>query len=77
MEAQSNGESMVVDFSSLSVQDSTAEVLQPAPHLSHDPEYNQKRSDPFQFGSRHLKDEADVFEFNAWGRPNPLLLRHC
>ncbi|RDW64774.1 actin binding protein-like protein [Coleophoma cylindrospora] len=66
MEAQSNGDP-AVDISSLSVQDSAAEVPQPAPpHLSHDPQYNQKRSDPFQFGSRHLKDEADVFEFNAW-----------
>ncbi|RDW68498.1 actin binding protein-like protein [Coleophoma crateriformis] len=66
MEAKSNGD-LAVDISSLSVQDSAVEVPQPAPpHLSHDPQYNQKRSDPFQFGSRHLKDEADVFEFNAW-----------
>lgn len=36
------------------------------PHRSHDPQYNQKRSDPFQFGSRYLGEEDDVFEFNAW-----------
>lgn len=36
------------------------------PHRSHDPQYNQKRSDPFQFGSRYLNQEDDVFEFNAW-----------
>lgn len=37
-----------------------------APHRSHDPDYNQKRSDPFQFGSRYLGQEDNVFEFNAW-----------
>lgn len=37
-----------------------------ASHRSHDPDYNQKRSDPFQFGSRYLGQEDDVFEFNAW-----------
>ncbi|SPQ21935.1 482fdb2a-86b3-4d6e-bf6e-4cbef28c808f [Thermothielavioides terrestris] len=36
------------------------------PHRSHDPQYNQKRSDPFQFGSRYLGEDDDVFEFNAW-----------
>ena len=36
------------------------------PHRSHDPQYNQKRSDPFQFGSRYLQEDDDVFEFNAW-----------
>ncbi|KAK5663006.1 hypothetical protein OQA88_6420 [Cercophora sp. LCS_1] len=35
-------------------------------HRSHDPQFNQKRSDPFQFGSRYLQEEDDVFEFNAW-----------
>ncbi|KAI1853502.1 hypothetical protein JX266_001486 [Neoarthrinium moseri] len=35
-------------------------------HRSHDPQYNQKRTDPFQFGSRYLQQEDDVFEFNAW-----------
>lgn len=35
-------------------------------HRSHDPAKNSKRSDPFQFGSRYLKQDDDVFEFNAW-----------
>jgi hypothetical protein len=26
----------------------------------------QKRSDPFQFGSRFLEEGHDIFEFNAW-----------
>ncbi|KAH0563010.1 hypothetical protein GP486_002430 [Trichoglossum hirsutum] len=36
------------------------------PHRSHDPRDNLKRSDPFQFGSRYLLEDDDVFEFNAW-----------
>ncbi|KAK3327355.1 S-adenosyl-L-methionine-dependent methyltransferase [Cercophora scortea] len=39
---------------------------EPNPHRSHDPQFNQKRTDPFQFGSRLLQQEDDVFEFNAW-----------
>jgi tRNAThr (cytosine32-N3)-methyltransferase len=35
-------------------------------HRSHDPRTNQKRTDPFQFGSRFLEAGDDVFEFNAW-----------
>jgi tRNAThr (cytosine32-N3)-methyltransferase len=36
------------------------------PHRSHDPRDNLKRSIPFQFGSRYLLEDDDVFEFNAW-----------
>jgi tRNAThr (cytosine32-N3)-methyltransferase len=66
----SNGEAVLAeDLSSLTVKDSAAAIDPPAqipPHLSHDPENNLKRSDPFQFGSRYLNEEDNVFEFNAW-----------
>jgi len=35
-------------------------------HRSHELDNNQKRSDPFQFGSRYLEENDNVFEFNAW-----------
>ena len=41
------------------------------PHLSHDPENNAKRSDPFQFGQRYLSSEDDPFTFNAWDHVLP------
>ena len=64
---QNNGETVLVEsLSSLAVQDSSAVTDPVPPHLSHDPENNLKRSDPFQFGSRLLNQEDDVFEFNAW-----------
>ncbi|PGG99322.1 hypothetical protein GX51_06358 [Blastomyces parvus] len=44
-----------------------ARAVQPVPrHRSHDPANNQKRTDPFQFGSRYLEEGDNVFEFNAW-----------
>jgi tRNAThr (cytosine32-N3)-methyltransferase len=45
---------------------SAATDPQVPPHRSHDPEKNLKRTDPFQFGSRLLSEEDNVFEFNAW-----------
>lgn len=68
--SQSYGETVLVEsLSSLTVQDPSAATDPPQPlppHLSHDPENNLKRSDPFQFGSRLLSQEDNVFEFNAW-----------
>ena len=68
--SQSNGEAVLVnDFSSLTVRECSAASDCPEPlppHLSHDPENSLKRSDPFQFGSRLLSQEDNVFEFNAW-----------
>lgn len=36
------------------------------PSRSHDPTNNQKRTDPFAFGSRYLEEGDNIFEFNAW-----------
>ena len=36
------------------------------PSRSHDTTNNQKRSDPFAFGSRYLEEGDNIFEFNAW-----------
>ncbi|KAH7391953.1 S-adenosyl-L-methionine-dependent methyltransferase [Pyrenochaeta sp. MPI-SDFR-AT-0127] len=44
---------------------SFAPVRNPAAR-SHDPTNNQKRSDPFAFGSRLLEEGDNIFEFNAW-----------
>ncbi len=33
---------------------------------SHSASHDQKRSDPFMFGSRYLEEGDDVYEFNAW-----------
>ena len=44
---------------------SFAPVRAPASR-SHDPTNNQKRSDPFSFGSRYLEEGDNIFEFNAW-----------
>jgi len=64
-----DGETVLVDdLSLLTVKDSYAATDPPQeipPHLSHDPEKNLKRVEPFQFGNRLLSEEDDVFEFNG------------
>lgn len=49
--------------------DLEAEII--PPHLSHDPNNNAKRSDPFQFGQRYLSSDDDVFTYNAWDHVTP------
>jgi tRNAThr (cytosine32-N3)-methyltransferase len=66
---------LAAEISTLEIQD--AETKKPEgddqvpPHRSHDPQFNQKRSDPFQFGSRYLGQNDDEFEFNAWDHVEP------
>ncbi|PQK11717.1 hypothetical protein BB8028_0003g03410 [Beauveria bassiana] len=55
----------VVDLEKLKIAEDAVSA-QVAPHRSHDPANNLKRSDPFQFGSRYLTEEDNVYEFNAW-----------
>ncbi|KAI1138978.1 methyltransferase [Hypoxylon sp. FL0543] len=62
--AASPTDELLEKTSALTVQEATTAEL--PPHRSHDPQFNQKRSDPFQFGSRYLQEDDDVFEFNAW-----------
>jgi tRNAThr (cytosine32-N3)-methyltransferase len=58
-------EKLADEVSDLKIKEENEPEVVP-PHRSHDPQYNQKRSDPFQFGSRYLEAGDDVFEFNAW-----------
>lgn len=55
---------LLTKAAALTVQE--AADAQPPAHRNHDPQYNMKRSDPFQFGSRYLQEDDNVFEFNAW-----------
>ena len=68
METESAQEAdFVADMNELTTKVSIAQQPDKTPpHRSHDPTSNQKRSDPFQFGSRYLQDTDNVFEFNAW-----------
>lgn len=61
-------EKLAAEVSSLEItaKEAGAPEQEQPPHRSHDPQFNQKRSDPFQFGSRYLQQNDDVFEFNAW-----------
>lgn len=63
-----NQSALTESLSTLTVSDASNVIVLPEnlPHRSHDPENNLKRSDPFQFGSRLLSEEDNVFEFNAW-----------
>ncbi|OAQ96324.1 hypothetical protein LLEC1_00127 [Akanthomyces lecanii] len=53
------------DLEKLKIGEDAASAGVPA-HRSHDSANNLKRSDPFQFGSRYLTEEDNVYEFNAW-----------
>jgi tRNAThr (cytosine32-N3)-methyltransferase len=59
---------LIENVSSLTVHDQSVEIdpQEIPPHRSHNPQFNLKRTDPFQFGSRLLNEEDNVFEFNAW-----------
>ncbi len=54
------------DFSTTTATAQHAQPTHLVSHRSHDPTTNLKRSDPFQFGSRYLNPDDDIYEFNAW-----------
>lgn len=65
-------EVLTAEVAAMAIEDSQHKGTDPAeaavipPHRSHAPQNNMKRVDPFQFGSRYLQQEDNVFEFNAW-----------
>lgn len=56
----------VQEVAALDIKEAEVSSAEVPAHRSHNPANNLKRSDPFQFGSRYLNQEDDVFEFNAW-----------
>lgn len=60
----------VEEIAALKINEVEPSATEPAaeqpPHRSHNPSNNLKRSDPFQFGSRYLEKDDNVYEFNAW-----------
>ncbi|KAI2473740.1 methyltransferase [Annulohypoxylon bovei var. microspora] len=67
-EATAPTDELSAKVSALKLQEQEQEVTttELPPHRSHDPQKNTRRSDPFQFGSRVLQEDDDIFEFNAW-----------
>ncbi len=66
---ESNQRQLIDDLATLNMEDPSKAIDSPdqlPAHRSHNPDNNLKRSDPFQFGSRLLNAEDNVFEFNAW-----------
>lgn len=56
----------VAELDQLTIAEVAPSPAEVPPHRSHNPDNNLKRSDPFQFGSRYLTEEDNVYEFNAW-----------
>lgn len=54
-------------FGTMDPQEQLAKSEVQLAHRTHDPLHNEKRTDPFHFGSRFLEADDNVFEFNAWG----------
>ena len=60
----SEPEALSAEVSSLSIEDGLEERT--PLRRTKEPQHNQKRTDPFMFGSRYLNESDDIFEYNAW-----------